>query len=305
MDEPIAGPDGDPSHARAGVRELPNVIDILPGGDVVLDVTFTTSKETLKSAKKLSQPGAGRTAVRPMLSARIRVGYRVHLAVLKRQSKYFNNLLGDSRFQEAKSIEAAFQNLSLRNIKPADADPNDLPWIRIADDDEATRSAGREDVFGDLLRILHGVYLAIKVPTMAYVTLLAVLADRFDCPSPVSRCLSMKMKFKWPTTQTKLPQGEDGIQLSRAAEETLRQKILVSWLLDQPMKMHMATRELILYGSSRWSAYPENDSNDATWWDLQYGLESKQVVSLAYALACLFVDRVGVQGNCDAGANAS
>jgi hypothetical protein len=72
--------------------------------------------------------------------------------------------------------------------------------------------------------------------------------------------------------------ARDGPALTKAVEETLRQKILVSWLLDQPLKMQVTTRELIMYGSRRWSAlFHEEDeaSIAATWWDLPDDLESE------------------------------
>ena len=112
-----------------------------------------------------------------------------------------------------------------------------------------------------MLRVLHGKETTAKPPTMLHVTTLAVLADRFDCTKPVSRALSTDLKFKWPAAQVRSPR-EDGSRLSLAAEEVLRQKILVSWLLDQPLKLHAASRELIVRGSSRWSVYEEADGVD-------------------------------------------
>lgn len=258
----------DPSEEQA-----PTLVVISPTGDVVLDVTFDTSRDTLKSTRKSikSRPGIAK----PTLKGKIRLGFRVQLATLKKQSRYFENLLSDSRFQEAKTIADAFAKLSLSNVKPEDADVEDLPWVEIVDDDEATRSAGREAAFGDLMRILHGKETTTKPPTMPYVVVLAVLADRFDCTAPVSRYLNSGMKFKWPAS---LPRSskEDAEGISKASEELIRQKILVSWLLDQPTKLYVATRELITYGSSRWCGYPESETNGATWWDLPDDLESKQ-----------------------------
>ncbi|KXX73828.1 hypothetical protein MMYC01_201199 [Madurella mycetomatis] len=250
-----------------------DIVDIAPDGDIVLDVTFDTSKETLKAARKAAKPRPGQQITPPVLKPRVRLGYRVQLAVLKQNSKYFDNLLGDTRFAEAKSIEAGFQRLSLSNVKPSEADARDLPVVKIHEDDEATRAAGLDSAFGDLLRILHRKQTTAKPVTMHNLGVLAVLADRFDCTAIVSRYLSA-LKYKWPATQTRLSR-DDGPALSRAAEETLRQKILVSWLLDQPLKMHAATRELILYGSRKWSAFVDEDTNTAAWWDLPDDLENE------------------------------
>ena len=100
---------------------------IVPSGDVVLDVTFETSRETLKSTRKATQPRPGHAPVRPVLKPRIRFAYRVDVDVLKKQSKYFNNLLGDTRFQEARTIVAAFKDMSLRNVKLPSCSPGSCP----------------------------------------------------------------------------------------------------------------------------------------------------------------------------------
>ncbi|KAK3944530.1 hypothetical protein QBC46DRAFT_374571 [Diplogelasinospora grovesii] len=309
MEDSGGAQDGDPSDSSSSKERLGlEIIDIVSDGDVLLDVTFETSKETLRAAKKAAaaaarpRPGqAQRNGVddaRPaMLKPKVRRGYRVHLDTLKRHSKYFNNLLGDTRFAEAKSILSAFERLSLRNVKPSEADPHDLPLVKIEEDDEATQSAGQETIFEDLLRILHGkdVITAPKSITMQYLAILAVMADRFDCVSPVSRYVNSGLKFKWPATQTRLSSAVRGTQehshpaaLTKQGEETLRQKILVSWLLDQPLKMQAATRELIMYGSRKWASYApddeiEEDGDSAAWWDLPDNLEQE----LQYRRECV------------------
>jgi hypothetical protein len=272
------GPPGTP--ADAGTRL--EMVEIAPDGDLVLDVTFDTSNETLRAARKAakSRPGqqAADASTLPVLKPRVRRGYRVQLAVLKQNSKYFDNLLSDTRFAEARSIEAAFQRLSMSNVKPSEADVQQLPVVRIHEDDEATQSAGLESLFADMLRILHRKQSTAKAPIMHNLAVLAVLADRFGCTGAVSRYLNA-LKYKWPATQTSLSKEGGGPALTAAAEETLRQKILVSWLLDQPLKMHAATRELILYGSRRWSAFGEEDPNKAVWWELPDDLESEQFLA--------------------------
>ena len=285
MGDTADGQDGDlsePATKPAGGGPGLRIVDIVPDGDLVLDVTFDTSNETLKAARKAAKPRPGQKqqgTTPPVLKAQTRVGYRVQLAVLKQHSKYFDNLLSDTRFAEARSIEARFQQLALRNVKPSDADAGELPVVEIHEDDEATRSAAQASVFEDLLRILHRRQSTApsKAVTMQSLAVLAVLADRFDCTSTVSRYLNA-LRYKWPATQTRLSR-DDGPALSRAAEETLRQKILVAWLLDQPLKMQAATRELIMYGSRQWSHHDvpdqDQDQHAAAWWDLPDDLETE------------------------------
>jgi hypothetical protein len=144
------------------------------------------------------------------------------------------------------------------------------------DDDEATRLAHREEAFGDMLRVLHGKEAATEAPTLDFITTLAVLADRFDCAAPVSKIMASGFKFKWPITQRKGVAGEDP-KMSRNIENTLREKVLVSWLLNQPTRFQASTKELIMNGSKNWSAFPEQDEGkeEATWWHLQDGIEGK------------------------------
>lgn len=282
MDEPSEpSQDGDPSSPTSS--DLPKVITIASRGDVLLEVTFETSSSTLRATRKaLPKPRPGRRdplPPQPLLKPRIHLAYRVDLATLKKHSRYFTNLLGDTRFHEARAIESRLRDLSLRGDDPSGLDADQLPRVQITDDDEATRSAGREDVFRDMLRVLHGGGVITRPVTILYVATLAVMADRFACAATVSRYLGTGLKFRWPATPAPVRPGAgaggevDGMAgLSPAAEELLRQKILVSWLLDQPARFQAAARELIMFGSHRWSVgNAEEDEDD----DDDYGNDSK------------------------------
>lgn len=283
---------------------------IAPDGDVVLDVTFELSQETLRAARKAAnaRTTASRTPTRPggqpptpaipspSLKSTTRILYRVNLTTLKNNSKYFTSLLGDSRFAEAKSIETALEKLSLRQVKPSEAETKDLPRVQITIDDEETRQAGQEVVFGDLLRMLHGQVIAKDSLNMAYLSALAVLADRFGCAEPVARSLHGQPKFKgykWPATPVRPGRGDEdsngsGMALTRTAEDLLRQKIYVSWLLDLPLRFQKATGELITYGSGQWrQEFGEDDEEEsgetAAWWYLPDELEDE----LRHRRACI------------------
>ncbi|RYP82102.1 hypothetical protein DL770_005666 [Monosporascus sp. CRB-9-2] len=388
-------PDGDNnnnatcSRNKPSLSGLPEVTPIDPAGDLILDVTFETSSKTTPTPKT---SGARKTpaqaaALPPPQTRSTRRAYRVDAAALRRQSRYFEKLLGDARFREAAEVTAALDRLTARGVRPRDVvtatDAAELlPWVRVLDDDEATRFPARvrEAALAGLLRVLHGrqiegvedvgaagtgtvaaatdknaspkVKASAKTDTsasaltkvnakanananaktstsaspkananrnartspnkstnanananasattnaktnastgpstkqqigMQFVVALAVLADRFDCATPVSRWLmaaSQTQRFKWPVTTRKAVSGRDDLlanSMTRATEEALRQKILVSWLLDLPVRFQNATRELIMYGSCRWSAFAaeEDESLDASWWDLPDGLE--------------------------------
>jgi hypothetical protein len=273
MESTAGGSDADPTEAPREAN-LPTVVEIAPSGNLVLDMTFENSRTTLKATRKAMPKLGHPSAPAPTPKARARVGFRVDLGVLQRQSKYFEKLLGNTRFKEARDITATLDALSMRNMDPATAHVQDLPWVKIVDDDAATRYAHRESAFADMLRILHGSEPAKQSVTLEFVATLAVFADRFDCAPSVGKYMSSGLKLKWPVTQRKPVAGEDPT-MSRNSENVLRQKILVSWLLNQHVKLQGATRELILNGSCKWTSFPEQDdaAEDATWWYLQDGLE--------------------------------
>ncbi|KAI5925942.1 hypothetical protein F4810DRAFT_708029 [Camillea tinctor] len=297
---PAASEDPSPSpspssgaKAQPAEDALPEVIPIVATGDLILDATFETSKRTLRSARRSLPRMPASAPVDPPARACTRLAFRVSLAVLRRQSAYFDRLLGDARFREGRAVGEALGRLA----DPSAAAAADLPWVAVQDDDEATLYARREVAFADLLRVLHGAGVSTQgaAVTMQYVTTLAVLADRFDCAAAVGRYVggAAGLKFKWPVTN-KRPLGGGGGRdealgpvMSKSTENILRQKILVSWLLNQPGKFQDATRELIMNGSCRWSSFGEEegdaDAATATWWYLQDGLEEE----LQYRRHCI------------------
>ncbi len=133
------------------------VVVISPCGDVVLEVLFGASAGALKAA---AAPDASTIAgsippVPAALRQKLQVAFRVESALLKGKSRYFYKLLGDTRFREAQAIEAALAALALEQVQPGDADASRLPRVHIADDDDGSKTGGRELLFEGLLRILH------------------------------------------------------------------------------------------------------------------------------------------------------
>jgi hypothetical protein len=244
-----------------------SLVDIRATGDILLEVTFENRKSSSKLLPNHDASSRAGTVVKHTKSPNSKVLYRVRLDTLKKTSKYFELLLGSDKFAEGSEIAATFASLRLRDIVPSEAEPQDLPRISIVDDDESTQIAGREAVFSDLLHILHGGDIATRL-TIPYLATMAVIADRFDCTTTIARYVKSARRFPWPQTF-----GNN----SPSTEEVLRQKILITWLLDDPVKLASATRELILRGSLKWSGAEEHSHREqqATWWDLQDGLEGK------------------------------
>ncbi|KAH8175691.1 proteinrelated to hydroxyproline-rich glycoprotein [Sarocladium implicatum] len=285
--------DGDASSDSTSNGDSRPIVNVSPLGDIVLDVTFETSQETIKKSRKAAIAAARKagpkaaTAV-PGFKPLVNVAYRVRLDILKKHSLYFSNLLSNEQFSEARLVKATREGLVARGVKPSEAHPGDLPCVPIVDDDEAARTAGREQAFEDILRIIHGEPPRASKATMSYVATLAIIADRFDCAAAVSRSLTTELKFKWPVTSNRpLRDGDTGKPTE--IEQILRQKILAAWLLGQPVRLQHATRELILRGSRLWSAYqlPTDSDPDssltAAWWNLPDGLEEE----LQYRRECV------------------
>jgi hypothetical protein len=238
---------------------LHKVVDIRATGDVILDVSFENTAACTKSIPTdLLQKLRNAKSVFPCP----RVFYRVRLETLKKHSNYFTHLLGSDVFGEGRAIQEAFSDLAELNLKPSECEADRLPRITIVDEDDATRTLGREHVFRDMLRIIHGAEHLTKPITITYITVLVVLADRFDCLGPVARYITGSfVNFKYPQT------------LDKKVEELLRQKILIFYHTNQTARFATATKELILRGSSRWTGYDEEGAFTAAWWDLPDGLE--------------------------------
>lgn len=237
------------------------VIEIRATGDVILDVTF---ENTPSCTKSIPSEVLQKLRISKSKIPSPQVLFRVRLDTLKKHSKYFAHLLGSDVFGEGRLIKDTFSKLAELNMKPSEVEVDLLPRIKIVDDDDATRTMGRENVFRDMLRIIHGAEHLTKPITITYLAVLVVMADRFDCLGPISRYVTGTfVKFKYPTT------------LDKSAEEILRQKILIFYHTKQAPQLVAATKELILRGSSRWSASEDSLGLSTAWWDLPDSLEAE------------------------------
>jgi hypothetical protein len=132
-------------------KEFP-VIEIRSTGDVILEVLFENSNACSKSI-----PGEALKKVRlhkkPIPSPR--VFYRVRLETLKKNSRYFEQLLGTT-FAEGIAIEDTWKDLAKSGLDPTKVEADRLPRIKIVEEDVATKTFGRETIFCDMLRVIHG-----------------------------------------------------------------------------------------------------------------------------------------------------
>ncbi|PHH79357.1 hypothetical protein CDD80_5025 [Ophiocordyceps camponoti-rufipedis] len=244
-------------------RQLFNIVD---DGDIILDVTFESSTPSLRRSRN----DAADSQAKPIAKA----AYRVSSNALKASSQYFTNLLSNQQFREAGVVGDAHRRLAAEGIDPSQADASRLPSVAIVDDDAATQTDGHEPIFRDMLLVLHRKPIQTEKVLLSYAVTLAVIADRFDCVAAVSRSVSSSLKFRWPVTISRPLVDERGRMTD--VEQVLRQKVLVSWLLSQPLRLQQASRELIIRGSSLWGSFAEADGRGkrtAAWWNLPDGLE--------------------------------
>lgn len=144
---------------RVEEKDFP-LINIRSSGDLILDVTFKNTSQATKSIPP--------SALRELRSKKLplpspRIFYRVGLERLKKNSGYFRTLLTPP-FAEGLAVAEALSRLVQSNQKPTEALPENLPRVKIEDDDSTTKTIGRESIFKDLLRILHGDGRASKLP---------------------------------------------------------------------------------------------------------------------------------------------
>lgn len=268
---PLAGrdvPNSPGSHGR-------HVVDVGEAGDIVLEVTFETSPALVFKTRKALSRGDDALGNHLLLPT-IRVAYRVSMAALTGTSPFFARLLSNPQFSEARLMVETHRGLVAEGVEPSEASAGALPFVALVDD-EATQAAGREVVFEDMLWILHRSPIKTAKVGMPYAATLVITADRVDCVDAVSRTLNRHHRFKWPVSRSRSLAADDERRMADV-EQATRQKVLVSWLLRQPLRLQQATRELV-GGSRLLSTFDEAEpgvGRTASWWNLPQGLERKQ-----------------------------
>ncbi|KAG9239099.1 hypothetical protein BJ875DRAFT_263675 [Amylocarpus encephaloides] len=253
------------------------VEDIRSTGDLILDVSFENSYACNRS---IPTDDLRKIKITKSPIPSPRIFYRVRLDTLKKSSRYFEHLLGPS-FAEGASLAKGYADVAKIGLNPTEITADMLPRIKIVDEDMATRTIGREKIFGDILRIIHGAEHTTKPINLNTLTVLVVLADRYNAlPSVALYFRKSFINYKYP------------VALDKKSEEMLRQKILIFYHTEQSLRFTAATKELILRGSSRWNGAEERENDFQTaWWDLPDGLESE----LAHRRACVVRTIASVQ----------
>ncbi|CAK7263874.1 hypothetical protein SEPCBS57363_000778 [Sporothrix epigloea] len=163
-------------------------------------------------------------------------------------------------------------------------------------------------------RISGSQWSAKTPPTILELATLARQADRFACTEAVAGYVRA-LRLRLPQAVIRATRIGDASATGSALlgassapcmanEEAIRQKVFVSWLLDQPIRFHAGTRELVLFGSRQWKAALKaggTDLNDGdaifpdtepthqlpAWWDLPNGIESEIQFRRACIVNCI------------------
>ncbi|KUJ21830.1 uncharacterized protein LY89DRAFT_681223 [Mollisia scopiformis] len=264
--------------ATQSEENQPTLVEIRSTGDILLDVHFKNTSECTKSIPKDALRSL-RTRKLPIPSPRIL--YRVRLDTLKKHSEYFRIML-KPQFAEGLAVEKALKDLADASQVASELEPEKLPRVSIIDEDTATKTFGREAVFRDMLRIIHGADPITSPITTQFLTVLVLMADHYNVTSTVSRHMQkVLVAHKYPIT------------LDKNGEEILRQRVLIQFHTDQGIRFANSTKDLILKGSTRWTGMEDLRTHEyqASWWDLPSGLEAE----LTYRRTCVLRTIASIQ----------
>src|SRR5215469_6497984 len=207
--------------------------------------------------------------------------YRVAVASLTKTSRYFKNLL-EGDFGEGIQVQ--------RNLKALDRDkiaelPHDaLPLVKIEDLGRISKVNTIRNLVEDFLNIVHDHVLP-KPPPISNLANLAIVADRFDClPSLIAA--DRRLKFIQANERRKSSALTSAKPVPDSEERT-RQKLLIGILLDHSPWVSLASKRLIIGGSTRWKADGVDDTDTALWWDLPRDVEEELICRRSYLLETL------------------
>ncbi|KAF2740805.1 hypothetical protein EJ04DRAFT_507812 [Polyplosphaeria fusca] len=202
--------------------------------------------------------------------------YRVDSEILRRRSRYFENLLSD-RFDEGQQLSAALEALkTTRHSTIADAPADALPKISIVNVGKISRVSSIQNLAADFLRALHGLDLAVSKPPLANLANLAVVADRFAALPYFSEFIQKRKYLNMLDGKTKAK--------SDIPEERVRQRLLLGILFDHPQWVIRFSKHLIMRDSAQWKPGAQFDENAALWWDLPNGIEDELIKRREYVL---------------------
>ena len=134
------------------------LVEVRTTGDILLDVLFKNTSQPFKSIPKDS---LRELRVRKVPISSPRIFYRVRLETLQKHSGYFRGLL-TSQFGEAVAVAKTLAQIKESGQTPGEVEVHKLPRVEIIDEDTTTQTYGRENIFQDMLRVIHGAVSEIS-----------------------------------------------------------------------------------------------------------------------------------------------
>ncbi|KAL1302659.1 hypothetical protein AAFC00_003026 [Neodothiora populina] len=195
--------------------------------------------------------------------------YRVESKRLREASPYFARLLDPDKFGEGAQVKESHSVLRTRYPSPAAVPLEELPQVDVADVGRISSNVKSiRNLMGDFLRALHDAHLAVKIPPLANVANMLVVADRFDALAAVRQYFERR-KLIAALDATRGQNSKSGTKPE--PEERVRQRLLVGLFLDNPSWVWSSSLRLIHKG---WLGR-ETDVTSALWWDLPQGIEEE------------------------------
>lgn len=235
---------------NAGFSSTPDTVNIDTGGDMVLQVKHD----------KYTQD------------------YRVSVAFLRKISLYFAVLLDPVKFSEGVAVQTRLIELERSHADTALVPAVDLPRVSvvISDVGEASQTnisptAAFRTTFV-FLGILHNPDTFIQCPSIHFVSILALIADRFDAVAPISLYLKKsgrKQKLSKPTFSHK---SKSQLELNR------RKKLYTGIIFGFKDWVHQYSAELIYEGSEKWLSDSTEIEEEPPWLHLPYGIEGMSLL---------------------------
>lgn len=199
--------------------------------------------------------------------------YRVSVAFLRKVSPYFAVLLDPVKFSEGAAVRTRLTELARSHADTALVPAVDLPRVSvvISDVGEASKtnisSAAAFRMTFVLLGILHNPDTFIQCPSIHLISILALIADRFDAAAPISLYLKKsgwKQKLSRPTFTHK---SKSQLELNR------RKKLYTGIIFGFHDWVHQYSAELIYEGSEKWLSDSTEVEEEPPWLYLPYGIE--------------------------------
>lgn len=199
--------------------------------------------------------------------------YRVESKRLQETSPYFARLLDPQKFGEGATIAKHHADLKAKHATFDTVPMSDLPHVQIADVGRISPAVKSiQNLMSDFLRALHDLDLTVRLPPLANIANLAVVADRFDALAAMRQYFkSKKLMAALDAKSGVTAKGADKT-LKSWPEERVRQKLLVGLLLDNPAWVWHSSLRLIHRG---WVGRETDDASSALWWDLPLGVEEE------------------------------